>query len=80
MWAWHPEDPASAESYFKHAGYSRGHLMHDMSFRNPLIHGHSHNHQHGHDHHDASSAEELHPALKTYFTAMWLIVVYALAL
>jgi len=35
LWAWHPEDPFSPASFFKHAGNSRGHMNDDISFKNP---------------------------------------------
>lgn len=74
IWAWHPEDPFSADSYFKHAGNSRGHGMQDVSFKNP---GQSYNgegEEKGHHYH-----EEYHSAgvgIKAYFTALWLLCLY----
>jgi len=46
MWAWHPEDPFSSASFFKHAGNSRGHLMSDISFKNPGLNNHYHEQLH----------------------------------
>ncbi|ODM89149.1 DBH-like monooxygenase protein 1 [Orchesella cincta] len=46
MWAWHPEDPFSPASYFKHAGNSRGHMNDDISLKNPSLNHHHHQHLH----------------------------------
>ncbi|CAL8072303.1 unnamed protein product [Orchesella dallaii] len=42
MWAWHPEDPFSSASFFKHAGNSRGHMMDNISLKNPNLNDHHH--------------------------------------
>lgn len=73
MWAWHPEDPFSADSYFKHAGNSRGHMMQDVSFRNPASNEHYHQQLY------SAATSVTNPVFSNLLAAVWLIVIYTFA-
>jgi len=69
MWAWHPEDPFSSDSFFKHAGNSRGHMLQDVSLRNPASNEHYHEQLH--------SAGDSKTAQSNFLLAIWLTLLYA---
>jgi len=76
MWAWHPEDPFSADSFFKHAGNSRGHMLEDISLKNPDSNVHYHEQLLATGGGDSTSKS----AQSNLFIAIWLTILYTFIL